>query len=362
MKVRKKGICIILILFLNTFVCFAGKWKIYTPGVDNPENVFFSSSKDGCITGSALNGNLPTFPIHWTNDGGKKWHSAKIQNNIKNLQDYNLTGLWFSNKNIGWATGSGPKNKSILLKTTDGGKTWKQKILPKGITGVFRVWFDKKGEKGWLVSYSGPIWKTENAGKTWTIISNQINEVHPAFYAFSFSHLVLAGTNIYLTENAGKTWNIINLNLGPNGSISAISFAPDTKTTGWATGSEGNQIENGGWGQLKTQFVLKTTDGGKIWIMEKLPIKKLGFLTDVYAISSQEAWVSSFYGYAWPNPRIVPPRLFETTDGGKIWNDKTKYLISIRKIFFLNPKKGWAVGGQGGSPYEPPMAVLIYHK
>ncbi|MCL5674709.1 MAG: hypothetical protein M1501_03045 [Candidatus Omnitrophica bacterium] len=177
---------------------------------------------------------------------------------------------------------------------------------------------------------------------------------------FSFSRIIIGGQNIYITKDAGKTWQTINLHLGLNGSLYAISFAPGGKV-GWAIGQEGKRIQNGGWFQLKTQFVIKTADAGKTWTREKLPVKKLGFLTDVWAISDQQAWLSSFYGYAWTNAKAVPPRLFRTTNGGKTWKDKTERLISIRKLFFLNSSEGWAVGGQSGSGLEPSMAVLIYN-
>ncbi|MCL5674710.1 MAG: hypothetical protein M1501_03050 [Candidatus Omnitrophica bacterium] len=181
MDKKKLAACSILILFLNSF-CFAGRWKMFAPGVDNPANVFFTSSKNGVITGDAFNGNLPTSPIRWTNDGGKKWHGAKIEL-AGSVKYYNLTGLWFSNNKTGWVVanvwipvkGSKTKTviKSILLKTMDGGKTWIKQGLPANIRLFSNIWFDKKNKNGWLISgwIGNTIWKTKDGGRTWRTVT-----------------------------------------------------------------------------------------------------------------------------------------------------------------------------------------------
>lgn len=357
----------------------AAEGEIFNPGATDPTNVFFTDNMHGVITATsspvgAFGGGQKVKPIRFTTDGGEDWQGANVDTD---LAKYNLTGLWFSNSKIGWIGGETRwipkihKRKVILLKTTDGGKNWKKQNLPDSISDIYRIWFGHQGKYGWLESAAGySLWKTTDGGKNWETVSirgaspeikKHPNFSHYGFYVFSFKHLILAGQGgtILITTDGGKNWKVIKNKLaGKNSYLVAVHFAPDKKT-GWAIGSEGKRIVHGGWAQLEKQVVLHTTDGGLTWERQTLPKMKTR-LTDIWAISKKEAWISSFGGYALPS--YIQPRLFQTTDGGKTWKDETRANFSIRKLFFLDAHHGWAVGGQGGSRYEAGGVVLTFNK
>ncbi len=341
---------------------FAGDWDLADPGAANPVNLFFTDPQHGIVLASTSAGGQSVEPIRRTEDGGENWTGARADTDLADCQ---LSGLWFSDDKVGWIgamCGSGAANKPRLLKTEDGGTTWKGQPLPPSVTNLYRLWFARDGQHGWLFSYGGnSLWKTADGGKTWqTVPLGAANSAHPCFHAFSFDHLALAGSGgtIWMTRDAGATWQTIETHLtGDTAMLMAIHFAPDGNH-GWAVGGEGKRLVNGGWAQPEKPVVLHTTDGGLHWERQNLPEMKTP-LTDVWAVSDKEAWISSFWGYALPN--WLPARLFHTTDAGRTWKDETPSHMSIRKLFFLDAAHGWAVGGQGGSGVEASRVILIYH-
>lgn len=348
----------ITLLSLST-LCFGDNWELVDPGTVNVGNVYFTDKLHGVATGVVgsgfVFGGLDKPAIVWTDDGGETWNEGKADIDLK---EFYLPGLWFSNNNTGWITGSKGPDKSILLKTEDGGKNWKNINLLSAIKNIGQIWFDRDGKYGWINTYAGYIWNTENYGETWQQINVPSVNSHSGFFAFSFEHIVLAGNSgfILITEDAGKTWYTVKNDLdGEDASLCAVHFAPDGKS-GWAVGAEGKRVVNSGWVQLKEPVVLHTTDEGKTWKKQSVKVKSR--LTDVWTISSDEAWIVSFGGYALPN--FIGSSILHTTDGGETWLDESQNQISWRKIFFIDNNHGWVVGGQAGSPYEPAGAMLIY--
>ena len=355
---------------LPQYVLARPHWTVANPGTAEPAgmllagNIFFTDALHGVVVGRVPVRRKPIRPgIAWTRNGGQSWHPAKIKSDVKK---FNLMGLWFSNSRLGWADGGTPGwlNHGLLLKTTDGGRTWRQVALPKTIGGLKSVWFGPHGQHGRLLPYRGTFfWQTTDGGKTFTQV-NVGQLFQGGRWIGSWKKMVLAvagGRMIIRTNNAGKTWAQAATGLkGPAASISAISFAPGGKA-GWAVGGQGKWVRNGGFGMPHHPVILHTTDGGRTWTFQQPPAGRTGNLTDVCAISPRQAWVGSVLGYARTNPMTALPWLLHTTDGGKTWPDVFHHVVSVRKLFFLNARHGWAVGGGGGgSPYEPNGVVLIY--
>ena len=327
-------------------------WRMYIP--PDAGNVFFMDVRHGVVLGA--------HHIAWTRDGGCNWHLAKIKANLKGV---NLSGLWFSSAKLGWADGGtrGWPNHGMLLKTTDGGRVWQMVDLPQTIGSMGAVWFGPHGRHGRLLPGTGTVfWQTADGGKTFVRV-NVGQLFQGGWWIGSWRTMFLAGTAgrvIWRTTDAGKTWKRTATGLkGPAAQISAISFAPGGKV-GWAVGGRGKWLKNGGWWMPHIPVILHTTNGGKTWTMQKPPAGRSGSLTDVWAISPQQAWISSYMGYARTNPLTALPWLLHTTNGGRTWPDVMHHVLSLRKLFFVDARHGWAVGGQGGSPYEPPAGILIY--
>ena len=335
-------------------------WRLDFSHVQGRSNVFFTDARHGVVLGGKVKPRRAA--IAWTKDGGRRWHPAKIKADMKKI---NLSGLWFSSAKLGWADGGtqGWPNYGLLLKTTDGGRTWRRVPLPKNIGSLNWVWFGPHGQHGRLLPYQGTFfWQTTDGGKTFTQV-NVGQLIQGGRWIGSWEKMVLAvagGRMIIRTNNAGKTWMQAQTGLkGPAAHLSAISFAPGGKV-GWAVGGQGKLLKNGGWWMPSKPVILHTTDGGKTWTFQQPPPGRTGSLTDVWAISPKQAWIGSLMGYACTNPLSALPWLLHTTDGGKTWPDVMHHVLSLHKLFFLDALHGWAIGGAGGSPYEPPEGVLRY--
>ncbi len=332
-----------------------------------PAAMFFTSTTRGVMVGAirATRSAPAHASIFWTRDSGRSWHQAAIRVNSADMQAITFSGVWFSTVRLGWAIGAA-NGHCALVKTTDGGRNWRTMALPPFIlhagsgTNPGSVWFGPAGRKGRLLPLSGNVfWQTLNAGKTWQTVHVGHQFGGPRWLG-SWNKMALVGSNgfLLLTHNAGRTWKMVQSGLKTG--LRAISFAPGGKA-GWAIGGDGEYLRNGGWGMYADPVILHTTDGGLTWTRQNVPPGRTGSLTDVWAVSPQEAWVSSMVGYARTNPSSALPWLLHTTDGGKTWRNQQRHIVSVRQLFFLNSGCGWAFGGQGGSPQEPYAAALLQY-
>jgi len=124
--------------------------------------VQFSNNKKGWVIGNkTIEGSGTSIVLH-TDDGGEHWH----------VQWKKRTGwmwldeLYFIDKNNGWVAGVIDENSevSILVQTTDGGKTWSEKRF--GASDFSKIYFlDKK--RGVILTKKGQMIITRDGGKTW---------------------------------------------------------------------------------------------------------------------------------------------------------------------------------------------------
>jgi photosystem II stability/assembly factor-like uncharacterized protein len=162
-----------------------------------------------------------------------------------------LFGIQCIDENIYYACGGDFATTSgTVLKTTDGGATWK--ITPlNGILFLDNVYFINK-DIGFTVggsSTSGVAYRTLDGGENWEVIllgSGLLIDV----YAFSENAAVIVGVNgqIYKTFDAGQNW--FTPNVGSNDYF-GVEFFDDF--VGYIAGGSGQTI------------LLKTTNGGIDW-------------------------------------------------------------------------------------------------
>ncbi len=344
-------------------------WTLVNPGFGEPggmflpANVFFTDVRHGVLVGRVPVPRKGVKPgIVWTADGGSVWHRAKIKAAVKNT---NLSGLWFSSAHVGWAVGTMPgggPGRCVLLKTTNGGRTWRPIALPKFITSLSHVWFGPHGRHGRLMPSGGRVfWQTSDGGKTFTAV-NVGQLFQGGWWIGSWRHLVLGGPagSVLLSTDAGRKWIMVRTGLtGPAARLTAISFAKGGQV-GWAVGGQGKWAINGGYWMPLKPVILHTVNGGKTWIRQPTPRGRSGALTTVWAISAKQAWAGSLLGYAYSYPPGFPPWLLHTANGGGTWPDVLHHFVSIHKLFFVDARHGWAIAGQPGSPDEPNGVVLVY--
>ena len=165
-----------------------------------------------------------------TSDGGINWQRQAMNGVI-------VRGFHFINSLEGWAAGvmGGDNRYGVLLKTEDGGATWK------------RSFFNSNADDSWGFTDVWPI----TGDNIWAV-----------------------GTITVHSTDRGNTWKRIELPEGFYGVPSIVRFAD--ADIGWILTNQGDKF-------------LFTTDGGARWSIRVAPSETDGF-TDLVYVSASEAW------------------------------------------------------------------------
>lgn len=180
-----------------------------------------------------------------SHDGGLSWTSNSLNNDCKMLFDIKMF-----DKNNGFVCAASDedieKSNALILKTSDGGKTWKKVYQSnRPFEGTWKASFPTK-EVGYVTiqSYNPDpsikqqrIAKTTDGGETWKEI-NLVEDAGAREFGVGFideNHGFVGTMNSgYETKDGGKTWEKVNLGMACN----KIRIYKDAngKTYGYAIG------------------------------------------------------------------------------------------------------------------------------
>jgi photosystem II stability/assembly factor-like uncharacterized protein len=249
----------------------------------------------------------------------------------------NLNSVFFTDTITGYAVG----DTGTILKTSDGGTNWS--ILNSGIyEDLLSVYFTD-ANTGYTVGNDSVIYKTIDGGQNWTGLSAGIS-VYLNSVCFTGTDTGYVTGNFYVpntikhyvlkTTNGGNLWTISHYGSGPDGGgpfLKSIHFP--NAITGYAVGEQG---------QLPYPYLLKTTDGGTIWIN-----KTAGY---DHFLSRSVYFINPDVGF------IVNP-LLKTTNGGTDWTMPIlSDSFSLNDIYFADANIGYGVGQ---NYYIPPWCSII---
>ena len=172
---------------------------------------------------------------------------------------------------VSWVVGSDAQaaNWSEIVRTTDGGKTWKQVNIPDGSAALGETIVidedtalipagDPMSNK-WLITLDG--------GASWQHFDFPGAAAGP-FAFLDHSHIwVTNGKELFQSVNVGKSWQKV-ATLPTNADFGSLVFS-DTQT-GWFTTGPSWELAGGG-----TQLFV-TRDGGKTWKPQALPVPPSG--------------------------------------------------------------------------------------
>lgn len=259
-----------------------------------------------------------------TNDGGAIWKK------VSTLTKDTLRDVCFVDDHTGWLVAerdvyklkTNDEARSYLLRTDDGGLTWRAVYLG-GVdvnARLVRVIFSD-ASNGWVFGETGVVLATRDGGTTWTHQSPPTKHLllGGAFFDSSRLWLVGAGATIIHSSNSGVTWQKGFVRDDASGRINATSFAGDR--LGWAVGSSGR--------------IFTTTDGGRSWFPQRSNVQ--ADLLDVKFINPSEGWAAGTDG-----------TLLRTVNGGRHWfAEPTGISHSLTRLFIVDRNHGWAVGFGG---------------
>lgn len=259
-----------------------------------------------------------------TNNGGKSWKAVKVPSAASG---YDLTDVCFTDSKHGWAIGCANgsatvSTENLFLRTTNGGASWSATHFnPEEETGqLFSISFASSSE-GWAAGDFGCVYHTSDGGATWTeqetahdhelIVATQIH-----FLDEHTGFVVTDDGYLQATQDGGESWTIVT---DEGGSFYALDFTDDRH--GWAFGNDG--------------VAYRTQDGGGSW--DWLSSGSRDALLACSFVDDSTGYAVGFWGTA----------LF-TSDGGAHWTGlQTGTTATLRGVFFVDAHTGWVVGDEG---------------
>ncbi|WP_417451429.1 VPS10 domain-containing protein [Kordiimonas sp.] len=244
--------------------------------------------------------------------------------------------------------------KPMSAKTFDGLKV--RNIGPGYMSGrVADIAVDQTNPNIWYVAIgSGGVWKTVNAGTTWTPIFDKqdVYSIGDVTIDPSNPNIIWVGTGennagrhiafgdgVYKSLDGGKTWK--NMGLKKSEHIGDIIVHPTDSNTVWVS-SQGPLWSKGG-----ERGLFKTTDGGKTW----RNVLEGDEWTGVGSVAIDPKNPDKLYAATWQRQRTVAAlvntgpgsALYTSDDGGETWVKMTNGL----------PKENMGKSSIAVSPIDP---------
>ncbi len=171
------------------------KWNIVTR-LDTLDlhDVFVKSNGDIFIVGSGS-------AIYY----GKNFNDFKV---IKINGNYALFNVYFVNDLTGFILG----NQGLILKTIDGGKTWRN-ISAASTQILYQIKFLPDGKNGFIVGKRGTVLKTTDGGDSWSKMQPLSHKYLSSidFLNEKVGLIVGGGGSIFRTDDGGKSWDKIEV-------------------------------------------------------------------------------------------------------------------------------------------------------
>lgn len=239
--------------FLSSTTDGGKTWTKYPLGTtENISEIYFRNDDNGYLVAGRK--------MFVTKDKGRTWQDLKIWRDGEfGAGRPDFLSIRFSDKNKGYVIGSVLRISggeevvvdSLLMRTQDGGETWRRIPLPTK-TEVFHLDFSGNSH-GWIVGDEGLIMHTTDEGLTWRQQSSgtKMPLYHVDFRDDDEGYIVGKSGLILRTENGGATWTQVTTNF--KDTFMRVDFADDKN--GWVVGYGGN--------------ILRSSDKGRSWIRQE---------------------------------------------------------------------------------------------
>lgn len=214
------------VFFINKDIGWAAGWSIYktndggeTWSIQSSEDfalndIFFTDENNGVAVGGSVYQYGDYGSLVRTTNGGDTWIPQLDEYGGYLLNDlHQLNGVFFIDANNGWAVGGTQiqlvqgkyVETDLILKTTDGGKTWIDK--PSGTPhALYSVYFTD-ANNGWAVGGYGTVLKTTNGGENWMLQTSGTSiQLNAIFFAGNKNGIIVGNNGkILRTTNGSET-------------------------------------------------------------------------------------------------------------------------------------------------------------
>lgn len=280
----------------------------------------FINKDMGWITG-------PPGKIAHTTDGGRSWTQQSSGTQVW------LSAIQFTDSQHGWAVG----DSTTILRTQDGGAHWTPIKHPA--KAWFWDLFFLDSLHGWVVGQNTQagaiVLKTNDGGMTW---KEQVVENSSITYSIHFLNadtgyitgLGWPQASVHRTIDGGDHWEKLDF----EGIFAAHSIYFINADTGWV----GGEIANPDYFEGR---VARTVDGGRHWTIAEIPstasINSVGFQ------DGNTGWAAG-------------RSMYKTLDGGRTWQpEPAENPHGFFTYFSLDRDHGWAAGPNGTFFQRPPV-------
>jgi len=259
-----------------------------------------------------------------------------------------LRGVSAVSDKVAWASGSA----GTVLRTTDGGDTWKQVAVPNAAKLDFRDIDAFSAKVAYILSIGNGelsrIYKTTDGGTSWTAqLTNTDPKVFLDAMAFwSADHGIaysdsIDGQFVIFRTTDGRTWK----------RIPADALPPALPNEGAYAASGTNVAVHGKkdvWIATTASRVLHSADGGNTWSIAQTPIATSA-AAGIFSVAFRDPLHGVAVGGDYQKELEAVDNAAVTSDGGKTWA-LAKGLTGYRSVVAHVPrsKSSWiAVGPRG---------------
>ena len=292
------------------------------PSEDALQDVFFTDEAHGWIVcersiyAPMRKDEARTYLLK-TTDGGESWRRVDVLAGAD--VDIVLARVRFADSEHGWVFGE----MGALYVTADGGSTWTRRRVPTRHLLLGASFID--AQQGWLAGAGSTLLQTSDGGASWHAGALEgFSTQTTAAPSPSTTRARVVGAQAAAPPTAAQTAAQVSVQNGapvsaPSVRLNAVSFA-DARH-GWAVGARGT--------------ILATEDGGRSWRAQNSGTES--DLFDVKFFDAREGWAVGGEGLA-----------IHTSDGGATWRaEATGTPHALERLFFAGARRGWAVGFGG---------------
>jgi photosystem II stability/assembly factor-like uncharacterized protein len=271
----------------------------------------FIDSNTGYGAGGLSSNTVPdsTGFIVKTSDGGMNWTAQAVP-----VATSQLNSIFFTDVSKGVAVG----NYSTILKTTDGGITWRRIPFTSMYTNErFTSVFFVNSTTGYIVSNKGSILKSLDGGESWQKISSYSGSQFESVFFTSADkgYVVDYSYGILITTDGGVTWDAVDI--GSYEEFTKLVFTD--AVTGYLIG----------------YHIWKTTDAGDSWSELSAPSSQ--YIDISFPEANTGYALNSYYGY-----------IDKTVDGGSTWTNLNPAVNNtMMAIWFTDTNTGYVAGYDG---------------
>jgi photosystem II stability/assembly factor-like uncharacterized protein len=268
-----------------------------------------------------------------------------------------LRGISAVDENTAWASGS----QGTILRTVDGGKTWKTTAVPGMSRTDFRDIEAFDAETAMVMGIGRPakIFRTEDGGANWAeVYSSNIPGIFLDALAFADQSVGWAvgdpidGRFVLLrTEDGGRSWRELPPDLRPAAREGEGCFAA-SGTCLIARGFSGALFCTGG----PTARLIRTANGGATWSSVVLPLLSGQPSFGAFGIAFRDERNGLAVGGDYRNEPAAKGNAAITSDGGASWTAvEARPPAGFRECAAFVPKIDSALAvtvGPSGSDYS----------